>query len=429
MNTAAKLQSWEGRVVAGRFPLLQWLGDSAGNKVFLTELSGGESQKAAIKLIPAETATAALTLSRWEAIAKLSHPHLMSLFDMGRCEINGASFLYVVTEYAEEDLSQVLPSRPLTAAEATEVLTTLVDVLAFLHAKNLVHARLKPANIMAVGDQLKISSDCLRASGKAGDLLAGAGLYDAPEMATGLMTPASDVWSLGMTLVAALSQHLPAWDSSQMKEPPIADSIPEPFREIARGCLHLDPKQRLTLKQVEALLPAAARPPAARPTVKARTWLLIAAQVALLALLAGLWLTTHRRSASPPQEAVQQEQPVAQTAPASATPVPPVTTTGVVKGEVVDRVLPNVSRSARNTITGKIKISVRLAVDENGEVSSAALESPGPSKYFANLALAAARRWTFKPAQLDGKPVSSKWILHFRFTRAGTEFVPVETSP
>jgi len=429
MNAAAKLQSWQGQIVDGRFPLLQWLGGSAGSDVFLTELPGGESHKAAIKLIPAEAGSAAYTLSRWEAIAKLSHPHLVRLFDMGRCEVNAVPLLYVVMEYAEEDLSQVLPSRPLTAEEASQILAALVDVLSFLHERGFVHGHIKPSNIMAVGERLKISSDCLQASGKHGDLLAGAGLYDAPEIATGVMAPATDVWSLGMTLVAALSQHLPAWDSSEPKEPPVPDSIPEPFREIARGCLHLDPKQRYTLKQVGERLQAAPVSHAARPIqVRTRTWVLIAAQVFLIALLAGLWLTTHRRRVSTPQEAVKKEEPVPSAVPAPVSPVAN-TPTGVVKGEVIDRVLPNVPRSARNTIQGKIKVNVRATVDAAGVVSAASLESPGPSKYFANLALSAARRWKFKPAQVDGKPVSSKWTLRFRFERAGTEVAPIETTP
>jgi TonB family protein len=429
MNTAAKLQSWQGQVVDARFPLLQWLGGSALSDVFLTELPGGGSQKAAIKLIPAEAGTAALILSRWEAIAKLFHPHLIRLFAMGRCEINSVPLLYVVMEYAEEDLSQVLPSRPLTREEASQMLAALVDVLSFLHEKGFVHSHIKPSNIMAVGERLKISSDCLQASGKHGDPLAGAGLYDAPEIATGVMAPATDVWSVGMTLVAALSQHLPAWDNSEQKEPPVPDSILEPFREIARGCLHLDPKQRCTLKQVEFLLQATSTPQATGLTgIKRRTGLLIAAQLVLIALLAALWLVTHRRPVPLPQEAAKKEQPAPSAVPPPMSPVAN-TTTGVVKGEVIDHVLPNVPAGPRRTIQGEVKVSLRLVVDSSGAVSSATLESPGPSKYFANLALAAARRWKFKPAQVDGKPVSSKWTLRFRFGRTATEVEPVETSP
>ena len=425
MNTAAKLQSWEGQVVDGKFPLLQWLGSSDGSDVFLTELPGQEPRKAAIRLRRDDTRTAAGTLSRWEAIAQLSHPHLLRLFDMGRCEINSVPLVYLVMEYAEEDLSQVLPSRPLTSMETGEMLAALAEVLSFIHGKGLVHGRVKPSNVMAVGEQLKLSSDCLQISGKHGDLLAGAGLYDAPEIATGVMATAVDVWSLGMTLVAALSQHLPAWDSSEQKEPPVPDSIPEPFREIARGCLRLDPDQRYKLTEVETRLQAAVHPEAVGLAVRKRTLLLIGAQILLIALLAGLWLAIHRRPASLPHVAVKDEHPVSNSLPPPAASTP----TGVVKGDVISRVLPNVPAGPRRTIQGKVKVSVRVAVDSSGTVSNASLENAGPSKYFANLALNAARRWRFNPAEIDGKLVPSKWILRFRFGRTTTEVVPLETSP
>ena len=45
-------KNWEGRVIDGKFPLLQWLGGSEDSAVFLTERRGSGPQKAAIKLIP-----------------------------------------------------------------------------------------------------------------------------------------------------------------------------------------------------------------------------------------------------------------------------------------------------------------------------------------------------------------------------------------
>jgi len=429
MSTAAKLQSWEGQVVDGRFPLLQWVGTSSRGDVFLTELPGQESQKAAIKLISAGAGNAATVLSRWEAIAELSHPHLIRLFEMGQCQINAVPLLYVVMEFAEEDLSQVLPSRPLTPAETEEMLRAVVDVLLFVHAKGFVHGRIKPSNIRAVGDQLKISSDSLRLSSKSSDHVIEPSVYDAPETVAGPMSPASDVWSLGMTLVAALSQNPPAWDRSGLKDPVVPDAIPEPFREIARECLRLDPNQRCTLEQTRAHLHHTSAPArASLMRLKPRTWLLLAAQIVLIALLAGLWLVTHRGSVQPRQKTAKKEKPVSGPAPAPSPPAANVST-GVIQGAVTERVLPSVPRSARDTIQGKVKVTVRAVVDPTGNVSTATLESPGPSKYFAGLALAAARRWKFKPAQVDGKPVASKWTLRFRFGRATTEVVPVETSP
>jgi protein TonB len=70
-----------------------------------------------------------------------------------------------------------------------------------------------------------------------------------------------------------------------------------------------------------------------------------------------------------------------------------------------------------------------VKVDSNGAVSNARLESAGPSRYFANAALQAARRWRFKPAQVNGEDVPSEWILRFEFSRPAIDVVPTETKP
>jgi len=100
---------------------------------------------------------------------------------------------------------------------------------------------------------------------------------------------------------------------------------------------------------------------------------------------------------------------------------------GTVPGSVAERVLPNVSQGARNTIQGKIRVAVRLNVDASGNVTEARLTSPGPSKYFANQALQSAHRWKFKPRQVDGQPSASTWLLKYQFGRSGTEVIPSET--
>jgi serine/threonine protein kinase len=120
-----------------------------------------ELHKAAIKLLPAPPEESELQLSQWDLVAKLSHPHLIRLFQMGRCQLGNMGLLYVVMEYAEENLLQILPHRPLTPAEAREMLEPVLDALAYVHGQGFVHRHIKPANIMAVEDQLKISSDGL----------------------------------------------------------------------------------------------------------------------------------------------------------------------------------------------------------------------------------------------------------------------------
>jgi len=80
-------------------------------------------------------------------------------------------------------------------------------------------------------------------------------------------------------------------------------------------------------------------------------------------------------------------------------------------------VIPDVPRSARRTIRGHIKVSVRVIVDQDGTVFAALTERAGPSRYFERLALDAAKKWTFAPADSDGQRLM---LLRFDFSRQGT---------
>ena len=188
---------WEGQLVNGEFPLLQYLGGSGHSAVFLTERGKDKAkQKAAIKLVFADAVDEEIQLSRWQRAAALSHPHLIRLFETGRCQLDGKRFSYVVMEYAEENLSQILPLRPLTSAEAREMLGPFLSALEYLHTRGLVHAQVKPANIMAIEDQLKLSSDGICASGESMGNPGQRSAYDAPEIDHAALSPAADVWSL-----------------------------------------------------------------------------------------------------------------------------------------------------------------------------------------------------------------------------------------
>src|ERR1700730_15023296 len=131
-------KQWEGQVVNGTFPLRQYLGGSEHSAVFLTERRGREPQRAAIKLIPADPGTAGVQLSRWEATAKLAHPHLLRVFETGSCQLDKVVLLYVVMEYAEDDLAQILPHRALAQEEVRDLLEPALDALTFVHGKSLV---------------------------------------------------------------------------------------------------------------------------------------------------------------------------------------------------------------------------------------------------------------------------------------------------
>ena len=244
-----------GHVIDGRFPLLRQLGGSEWSHAFLTSLDDGSQQEAAIKLFPFESVDARATLAQWEVARTLSHPHLMPLYHAARIDVDGEDLLYVVTEYADQTLSQILPDRPLTADEAREMLGPVLSALSYLHRCCLTHDHLRPTNIIVVGDRLKLSPDFGWRSRRRS-------IYDAPEAATGYFSPAADIWSLGILLVEALSQQPPLWDKSNGSEPLVPANIPEPFYTIARECLQIDPARRCSLAEIQAHLDSSQAAPA-----------------------------------------------------------------------------------------------------------------------------------------------------------------------
>src|SRR5712692_4778285 len=310
-------KQWEGQVVNGEFPLRQYLGGSEHGAVFLTE-HGKQLQKAAIKLIPADPATTELPPSRGKLAAELSHPRLIRLFQMGRCQLDGTELLYAVMEYAEEDLSQILPRRSLTPAEARDMLEPVLDALVYLHGQGFVHGHMKPANVMAIGDQLKISSDGLCRTGEPSGGLRKQSVYDPPEAASGEISPAGDVWSLGMTLVEALTQRLPTWERAGQGEPLLPGTIPAPFLDIARHCLRRDPQLRWTVADIQARLqqpvPVPQKQTTARPREASakRRYLapMAAGALVLAAMLAGLRLLNRRTETQRAPSVASQKSPV-----------------------------------------------------------------------------------------------------------------------
>ena len=218
MSRAAITSEWVGRVIDGRFALQEWLGGSASSGVFLTELPQPITQRAAIKLIPAEGSEADAYLARWAKIANLSHPHLMKVFRSGRFQFGSTSLVYVVTECADEVLSQILPERALTPEETREMLELVIDAVGYLHGKSFVHGHLKPSNILVVQDQLKVSTDNAIAAGSPRDRFQTPGVNDAPESTRGVIVPSADVWALGTTLVEVLTQRPPVWEVGANRE-------------------------------------------------------------------------------------------------------------------------------------------------------------------------------------------------------------------
>jgi eukaryotic-like serine/threonine-protein kinase len=503
MSTAAISREWVGRLADGRFPLLQWLGGSQPSGVFLTELADhtdliDQPQKAVIKLVPAEVEDAEARAAAWEAATSLSHPNLMKVFTHGRCEIDDVLCIYVVTEFADEVLAEIISERPLTTKETRDLLGPALDALRYLHANGLVHGRLNPSNIMAVGDSLKLTTYGVCPVGAA--VISGPPrtVCDAPETEYGPIAPASDVWSLGATLVEVLTKYSPDWSRARAAEPTVPESMPDPFASIARKCLRSDPARRITLDEIAARLEPAkfpSGPPEKEIPPAGRRIALPLAIAAVVLAGVGTWFALPHRvqppsaaqqaqnlpAAAPVQVPVQAPAPqptatlsptatpdeTATTTPAQATPpssttvtppasnpvsvaapVPPpqlaqpqpsqsqaarapaaASVVAAVNHAVMTQILPDIIPSAMRTISGTVKVSVRLAVDENGNVTDATLASAGPSNYFAGKSLEAARHWKFKPAQVDGHVAPSNWTLEFQYRRTGINVVPEQTTP
>jgi TonB family protein len=84
---------------------------------------------------------------------------------------------------------------------------------------------------------------------------------------------------------------------------------------------------------------------------------------------------------------------------------------------LINEVIPDVPRSALDTIRGTVRVSVRVNIDEEGAVLAAIADDPGPSRYFERLAVEASKKWTFTPADSEEQRIM---LVKFNFTRAGT---------
>ena len=430
MPVMTKIESWktlEGRSVDGKFPLRQWLGGSDHSAVFLTAGNAFGAQKLAIKLIEAESAEAEQQASRLGELTKLSHPHLIRIFAVGRAQMAAVPFNYLVMELADDDLSQILPQRALEPSEVADLLPPLLDALSYLHAQGLVHGRVKPSNVLAVGDQLKLSADQVAMPAEA-PTPRRRDSYDAPEADAGLISPASDVWSLGVLIIEALRPHANLADETSGRNTGLP-SIPEPFSGIARQCLQEDAKRRCSLEQISARLEPPARtvsaPPEPAPAARAPKnrlplfGIALAIVVVILMAFAFLHSRQNKKATSPPEPEPLPtgEVPVA---PPSKTPAPPGAKAST-RGNVAHQVMPDVPKTAQNTIHGTIRVAVEVHADASGKVSSAKFRMRGSSPYFYERALKAAQQWEFVPPVINGEPAPSTWLILFRFKRGSMQ--------
>lgn len=453
---------WQGRAINGVFRLGSPVGSSEHSAVFGTQCDAYGPAPLVVKLIPSSPLLAQSRLAELRVGAALAHPHLIRLLQAGQCELDGQSCLYIVMERADQNLAQLLRQRTLTTDEARELLAPSLAALAFLHAQNLVQGQVKPANLLALGDQLKLASDTIRGIGAARTGGATKSVYDPPEAQDGSgYTAAGDIWGLGVSLFEALAGTAP----ESLREGRGDVALPRDFapqlRELVSGCLSRRPYDRPKVAEVEAWLrrnfPAPARaaePPAvvvadpaapvrvaprepvAPPRVVprepaagpggSRNPRALGVVIGALVALALAWAAVrafrtggHEASLSAPAAPAAASQPQdGGRAGAAAAPAAKAAGSDNVAAPtaVLHQEIPDVPHRARQTIHGRIRVSVRVIVDPDGKVVAALVDQPGPSRYFERLAVAAARKWTFAPAPDAARRVER---VRFEFSRDG----------
>jgi TonB family protein len=416
--SAKRAPQWEGQVLDGRFPLKRCLGGT----VFSTEYEG---QPAAVKVVTAGGRTAERLLSRWRLASKVSHPHLIRLLEMGRTQVGFTEVVYLVMEYAEENLAQVLVERALTPAEAEEMLAPALDALAAIHRDNFIHGRLTPSNIMAAGDSLKVSADTLRRGDDVDDLPFLDTAYRSPEVVAGAKpSPASDIWSLGVTLVETLTQHRPVW-TERANEPVLPAGIRPAMREAVRAALRPSVEERSTAAQLLLLL--AGQTPV--PKRSRLGWYAIAA--AAILVIAGVWIIATRNAAP----AATKPAPAPLVIETATTPAEPVVAPPARKSktrepeparvptlaDVTNQMMPEVSDAARRSIHGTVTVIARVHADSYGAVTEASIEPPAHSRYFSKATLKAVRKWKFRPVKNGETFVPQEWLVRFEYSNSDTK--------
>jgi hypothetical protein len=265
----------EGRVVAGRYRLTRQLGRGGMGAVWLgeDELAG---RLVAVKELraPAGVTEAEQEVFRKRALqearsaARLAHPNAVTLYDIIPATSEDDA-VYLIMEYIDgATLAQVISrDGPLSEPRTAGIALQLLSVLEAAHVLGIVHRDIKPANIMITADGRVKLTDFGIAHVVGGTRLTGSGVigtpaYMAPEQLQGLdLTPAVDLWALGVTLYNAAAGRNPfdrettaaTFHAILMAELPGPACAP-PLATVLAGLLVRDPAQRITITQARRLL-------------------------------------------------------------------------------------------------------------------------------------------------------------------------------
>ncbi len=236
----------------GRFQIERELG-SGGEGIVLLALDKVRRGRVALKMLHTSEFMSLGALKReFRFLRGLIHPNLAQLYEL-HIEHDEAFFTmaYVEGQQFLHAAARTHPLRPLLAQ--------LMQVLAFLHARGLVHRDLKPQNILVqnngrvvlvdFGAGLRLEKDALQARA-----VLGTPEYIAPELLEGASpSPKSDSYSLGLVLFEALTQQ--KYPGGGTRPSDLAPELPKDLDDLCGQLLEPNPERRLSI--AEALITVA----------------------------------------------------------------------------------------------------------------------------------------------------------------------------
>ena len=254
---------YRGMMLDGRYELVELIG-SGGMAVVYKAMCHRLNRYVAVKIMRPELAKNEKFRRRFQtesqAIAKLSHPNIVGVYDVSRTD----HVEYIVMELVDGiTLKQYLQDHgPLDAVQAVDFSLQIARALAHAHGKGIVHRDIKPQNILVVNDGVIKVADfgIANLQSEVPDVeneAIGSVHYISPEQARGLPVDGrSDIYSLGIVMYEMLSGKLP-FDGTgavsiaimQISEKPkplaeVAPNIPVGLRQITEKAMEKDPADR-----------------------------------------------------------------------------------------------------------------------------------------------------------------------------------------
>ncbi|MGB8198883.1 MAG: serine/threonine-protein kinase, partial [Pseudonocardiaceae bacterium] len=211
------------------------------------------------------------SLREARAIAALSHPNVVTLYDVAR---EGAAPFVVMELVASVSLAELVRDNALPPQRVVAIGAAVAAALQAAHAAGITHRDVKPGNVLMAHDgRIKLTDfgiarnrcdQTLTATG----LMLGSPAYIAPEIASGgPVNPASDLWGLGATLFAAVEGRPPydAGTAMATVASVVQGEVPRPscsgaLAEVISGLMIKNPARRMSLSRVRQLLGAPPEP-------------------------------------------------------------------------------------------------------------------------------------------------------------------------